>query len=197
MTQNIDSETDKPQQSTNTPEVNSNIDQSLSDSAFTSDEALAQFVQDPIHFIRQIIAEEAVKHLARLKEEAELRGTVNIFRKKYPDFVRFEPLILQEVAMLIQNDPDGNIDPWDKLLEKAMGVFKQKFRAMMEDGGLHNVEKPALNSADPPFIEGGRNRKLPEQSPTFTRAQIANMSLDEFLKNETAIDDAMKNKRII
>jgi hypothetical protein len=159
----------------------------------TTQDLLSQFVQSPVDFIRQIIAEEAGKHLANLKEEAELRGALNAFRKSNPDFVRFEPLILQEVGRLIQNDPDGDIDPWEKLLEKASENFKKKFQAMLEEGSL----KPLLKGQQPPFIESSNNRIVQEHPPRFSRTQIANMSMGEYLKNEAAIDDALKSQRII
>jgi hypothetical protein len=160
--------------------------------ALSKQEELAQFVQDPAGFIRQLIEEEAVKHLSRLKEEAELRGALNVFRRNNPDFARFEPMILQEVVSLIQNDPDGHIDPWDTLLEKAMKNFSQKFQAMLKDGGI----KPEIENQQPPFVEGSGNRIPKELPPTFTREQIARMSLDEYLKNEAAIDAALRNQRI-
>lgn len=162
-------------------------------SALSSQEDLAQFVQDPAGFVRQLVEEEAVKHLARLKEEAELRGALNVFRRNHPEFARFEPLIMQEVVALIQNDPDGHIDPWDTLLEKAMKNFKQKFQEMLKDGSL----KPDIENQQPPFVEGSGNRIPQELPPRFSREQIANMSMSEYLKNEAAIDAALRNQRIV
>jgi hypothetical protein len=45
-------------------------------------------------------------------------------------------------------------------------------------------------------VEGAANRVIPEAQPAFSRDQIARMSLDEFLKNEASINEALKNNRI-
>ncbi|HEY9746601.1 MAG TPA: hypothetical protein V6C99_10330 [Oculatellaceae cyanobacterium] len=157
-----------------------------------ANETLTQLMQNPAAYIRAIVEEEAIKHLARLKEEAELRGALNLFRKKNEDFARFEPLIMQEVADLIRNDPDGDIAPWDQLLEKGTERFREKFQAMMAE----KAETLASSEA-PPFLEGSGNRTAREVPPQFTREQIARMSLSEYLQNEAAIDEALRGKRIV
>jgi len=45
-------------------------------------------------------------------------------------------------------------------------------------------------------MESAGNRIPTELPATFTRAQIAGMSMQDFLKNEAAINDALKNNRI-
>lgn len=162
--------------------------------AMMPEQALEMLMRDPVGFVQQIVNRSAEAHLANLKEEAELRGAMNLFRRKNPDFERFEPFILQEVAALIQNDPDGVIDPWDKLLEKAGENFRKKFaetlKAEVMDKTMKKEEK------QPPYMESAANKALPEQPQSFSREQIDRMSLDEFMKNEAAINDALKNKRI-
>ncbi len=153
-------------------------------------QALELLVQNPVSFVRKIVDDAARMHLWNLKEEAELRGAVNVMRKAHPEFERFQSLIMQEAATLIQEDPDGVIDPWDKLLKKALESFKKKFQETVKES------LPALQPAEPPFVEGSGNRVLPEQPLSFTRAQIERMSLEDFLKNEAAINQALQEKRI-
>jgi hypothetical protein len=153
-------------------------------------QAVEALLRDPAGFIRSIVDEAAQNHLATLKEEAELRGAINAFRKTHPEFERFEPFIMQEVVHLIQNDEDGAIAPWDQLLEKASETFKQKFQETMKGQIMPN------DNPQPPAIEGTAQRMLPEAAPSFTREQIANMSMEEFMKNETAINHALQNQRI-
>lgn len=155
-------------------------------------QALAEFVKNPVGFIQSIIQQEAHLHLADLKEEAELRGAINAFRKANPEFSRFEPFIMQEVVSLIQNDPDGIIDSWEILLEKGLKNFRQKFRDTVT-GKSSDLNE---NTSEAPYMETATNRKMPEPPPSFTREQIAGMSMPDFLKNEAAINEAMKAKRI-
>jgi len=164
--------------------------------SLSAPEALEMLGKNPVGFVQQIVAGMTEKYLADLKEQAELRGALNAFRKAHPEAVRFEPFILQEVVALIQNDPDGVIDPWDKLLEKALKAFSTKFEATVKDELAKGDEIRAEEKVKAPFVEGAANRVMPELPPSFTRAQIAAMSQAEFLKNEAAINEALKNNRI-
>lgn len=158
--------------------------------------ALDLMIKDPVGFVQQIVASTTEKHLADLKEQAELRGALNAFRKAHPEAARFEPFILQEVISLIQNDPDGVIDPWDKLLAKGLENFRQKFTATVNEEFAKGETAGTENMPQAPFVEGAANRIMPEAPPSFTRAQIAAMSRSDFLKNEAAINEALKNNRI-
>jgi len=162
----------------------------------STQQALELLMQNPVSFIQQLINRSAESYLADLKEEAELRGALHAFRKANPDIGQFEPFILQEVARLIQTDPDGIIDPWHILLEKAKTGFSKNFQDMLESEAMKKRLQPTENTTEPPFMEGAANRVLTEMPPSFTREQIANMSLADFLKHETAINDALANKRI-
>ena len=70
--------------------------------------------------------------------------------------------------------------------------FKQKFTQSIQE----NQSLNAKASQNPPFMEGTANRSTIEAPASFTREQIGKMSMQDFLKNETAINDALKNNRI-
>jgi hypothetical protein len=178
-----------------TPNAAQNVDiQQVAEgmlSALPAAQSLKALMQNPVGFVQQIVAQTTESALADLKDQAELRGALNMFRKAHPEFSRFESFILQEVVSLIETDPDGVIDPWDKLLEKAMKNFQRKFQ---ETVNQEAIKRDSLS--EPPFMEGSANRVIPEPQPAFSRDQIARMSLDEFLKNEAFINEALKNNRI-
>ncbi|WP_303673479.1 hypothetical protein [Vampirovibrio chlorellavorus] len=160
-------------------------------------QALELFVSDPFSFVRQIVDDAAKTHLADLKEEAELKSALNSFRKKSPEFARFEPFILQEVVTLLRDDPDGGTDQWETLLEKGLAIFSQKFQATLKEK-MDTVDSEK-NSGIPkqnPYMEAATQRQTPSEPPRFSRQQIAQMSLPEFLKNEAAINEALKNNRV-
>lgn len=45
-------------------------------------------------------------------------------------------------------------------------------------------------------LKDAQTPEPPEDPPSFTRAEIANMTLGEFLENEPAINAALKERRI-
>lgn len=155
-------------------------------------QALALFQQNPVGFIQRIVGDAAQYHLAMLKEQAELDGAVQAFQKTHPDFQRFQQFILQEAADLLQNYDSVATGSWPQILEKAMENFKQKFTQSIQD----NQSSGAGASQNPPYMEGSANRSTMEMPASFTREQIGKMSMQDFLKNEAAINDALKNNRI-
>ncbi len=167
-------------------------DQALSLQDLPPEKALELLVKNPVNFVQSIVNSAAQVHLADLREEAELRGALNLFRKTHPEFSRFEPFIMQEVVSLLQNDPDGAIDPWDTLLEKGLQQFREKFVQTVQESQATNSGAPE----DPPYMESGANRVVPEMPQHFTREQISKMSMQDFLKNESAINAALKERRI-
>lgn len=158
-------------------------------------QAVELLLTDPVGFVKSIVDSAAKVHLSDLKEEAELRGILAAFRKNNPDYARFEPFILQEVVLLLEQDPDAATDPWDKLLEKATDAFKQKFSQVVEEE-KQKKEHSALPLSEPPYVEGAANRTVQPTPSHFTREQIARMSMAEFLANEAAINDALTHNRI-
>lgn len=159
-------------------------------------QALELFISDPFAFVQQIVSNAAQTHLADLKEEAELKSALNAFRKKSPEFQRFEPFILQEVVTLLRDDPDGATASWEQLIEKAMQLFRHKFEATLQAKMDDPSEQTAASAAQPPYMESRTNRLPQVEPPSYTRNQIAKMSLSEFLKNEAGINDAIQNNRI-
>lgn len=158
-------------------------------------QALELFITDPFAFVRQIVDDAAKMHLSDLKEEAELKNALNAFRKKSSEFQRFEPFILQEVVTLLKEDPEGSSASWETLLEKATVIFGQKFEATLQ-AKLENGNENPGKLVEPPYIESAANRAPIAEPASFTRKQIANMSLPEFLKKEAAINEAIQNNRI-
>lgn len=158
-------------------------------------QALELFINDPFEFVRQIVENAAKTHLSDLKEEAELKSALNTARKNSPEFQRFEPFILQEVVTLLKNDPDSSSASWENLLEKATAIFGQKFEAtLQEKTDTENAQNTKQNEL--PYMETSANRIANMEPPSFTRKQIASMSLPEFLKQEAAINQAIQNNRI-
>jgi hypothetical protein len=73
-----------------------------------------------------------------------------------------------------------------------MNNFKQKFADTVKNVSLQADTIPQ----QPPSIEAATNRAKPDLPPSFTREQIAGMSLNDFLKQEAAINAALKEGRI-
>jgi hypothetical protein len=160
--------------------------------ALPSAKAMELLLQDPIGFIQKIVDEAADHHLTDLKEQAELNGALSAFRKIHPEFQRFEPFIVQEAGELLKHDDTLANEDWPQILEKAMENFKQKFSQTVQENQL-SAQTPAPR---PPYVEGSSNRIAPENPANFTREQIGKMSMQDFLKNESAINDALRNNRI-
>lgn len=161
----------------------------------SAEDALSHFHGNPVAFVRKVVDVAALDHLQRLKEESELRGALTSFRNAHPDSLRFEPFILQEVAELIQNDASVSSASWSTLLEKGLARFREKFKAALKDNpDLTGQEQP--NDGSIGQMENAGNRKLPKATPAYTRKQIGNMSLPEFIAQEEAINEALKNNRI-
>lgn len=152
----------------------------------------------------ELIEERLGNQLSTLKDEAELRGALVAFRKMNPDGGEFEPFVLQEVANILQGEQgdDHANDDWQDLLSMGLKAFQSKLRETVsqQHPSSDNEEDASKTTeamlAKTPFMEGGKARKMPEAMPHFTRQQIAAMSPDEFLKNESAIELAMKHGRI-
>lgn len=179
--------------------------ENISVDELTSEEAQELLMQNPVGFVSMIVEERGSKHLGDLKEQAELEGALRQFKRAHPQASQFQNFIMEEVAELIKNDPDGVIDPWGVLLEKALKVFEEKFRDTIKNNpellkgnknAMANEEQTPATKQSTAFVEGAVSRKLPEEPANFTREQIGKMSLKEFLKNEDAINEALRSGRI-
>jgi len=161
-------------------------------SRLAPEKAMALFSENPVGFIQTVIDTEAAKHLATLKEQAELDAALKTFKQSQPEFERFQPFIMHEAVKLLQTDTSVANDSWPQIFEKASRNFKQTLAQTVQEGKL------GMNpdQSQPPHVEGSSNRQATEAPASFTRAQIAKMSMADFLKNESAINEALKNNRI-
>lgn len=167
-------------------------------------QAREAFEQDPVGFVTRIVDQLATLHLQNLKEQVELQAALQALRQSQPEFRQFEPFILQELAHLIQSDEDGILDPWPQLLNRATTRFRERFQQLAKQ--QPELIKPLLNAAAAtqdtppsavyPYLEQPGNRQPLPADPSFSRQQIKRMSLDEFLAQEDAINQAMRQNRI-
>jgi hypothetical protein len=164
--------------------------------AMTAEQAMESLKADPVGFIRQVVDAAAEQHLTTLRDEAELQGVIRMMRMKHPEFLQFQPFILQETAELIKNDKDGVIDPWPVLLEKGMAAFREKFLAMAREYPERFLMGDETDMAALRGTEGAANRERTPEPPKFNREQIQRMSLEEFMANEAAINEALRQNRI-
>ena len=160
------------------------------DQPMSPKEAKQAFDADPVGFIETVVHQSADKHLDLFKEQAELLSALQFARLSNPDFKQFEPFILKEIAYLIETDEDGILDPWDSLLERGFAQFKERFTQLIKQQAQLKQEQASA------IMEKPGQRSPVKAKPKFSRKQIANMSLGEFLANESAIDQAMQQQRI-
>lgn len=162
-------------------------------SAAEVESLLNDFYTDPIGFIEMVVDASAEKHLVDLRDEVELRAALNTFWKKHADAKQFEPYVMQALAHVIQTDEDGVLGEWDELMEKALLLFQSQFGELVKN---HPELKPLKPNASLAAMEKGQPRNMPTAKPRFTRQQIAKMTPEEFAKNESAIEEAMRMGRI-
>jgi hypothetical protein len=186
----------EPAKMASQPSPAQGVPQGATPSPPSVEQHLAHFCQDPESYIRQIVTQEAEKHLINLKETAELQGALNMMRKAQPDFSRFEPFILREVARNLQEDDDGKIAPWPDLLEQGLKHFKEKFSTLIKDKTYSSQPLQENPMTERAHMEGAQQRKTLPASPNFTAQQIEHMSLEEFLNHEADINQALKDGRI-
>lgn len=176
----------------NTPEIQA---LNVAPSPAEAEALVNEFYADPVGFVQAVVDASAQQHLSTLRDEVELRAAMNAFWKKHADAKQFEPYVMQALGHVIATDEDGRLGPWDELLEKALELFQSQFGDMVKN----HPDLQALNKAGvspSASIESAQRRAMPKGAPSFTRKQIANMSPDEFAKNESAIEQAMRMGRI-
>jgi len=156
-------------------------------------EAGQALMADPIGVITSIIGELANDHLMLAAQQLELQAALEVARRSQPDFNRFEPMILQEMSSLIANDEDGVLDPWPELIQRASERFASKLQAMLKQ----HPELAQATNTPIPYMEGADPRPMAAAKPNYTRKAIESMSLEEFLTNEEAINNALRNNRIV
>ncbi|MBK8191067.1 MAG: hypothetical protein IPK79_11535 [Vampirovibrionales bacterium] len=162
----------------------------------TPAEALEALQENPVLFIQTLIENAASNHLADLRDEAEFNGALRAMGRQHAEFARFAPYVIQETLAIMNADNDGVIAPWHELLEQGYRAFQKKFQETIRETPALASDTASANSAPAAFVEGRSNREAPTEPPSFTRNEIARMSLADFLKNESAIEDALKHRRI-
>lgn len=164
----------------------------------TPAEAMKQFEKDPVGFIQGIIEASAGQHLDLMREQLELQSALHFARRYQPDFQRFEPFILQELAQLIQQDEDGILDPWPDLLDRAMERFRERFLALLKKDPekVKELLAPEASFDTKAHKEKASNKKTKTNAPNYTRKQIESMTLEDFIAQEATINQALKDQRI-
>jgi hypothetical protein len=161
--------------------------------ALTPEEAGKELMADPIGMMTTLISELANDHLMLLAQQLELQAALEVARRSQPDFAQFEPMILQELSALIANDEDGVLDPWPSLIERATAKFASKL-----EGVLKQHPELAQAGADKrPHMEGAEAKPNGTGKQRYSRQAIESMSLEEFLNNEEAINNALRHNRIL
>ena len=166
-------------------------------------DAFTLFQKDPVAFMLDLINAYFTLHVAAMQQGSEFQAAMHALQQHDPAFVYYQKAILQEARAIVDQqgvptDPEGDglTDNWITLLLKA----KANVEAKLQEGGSSDI-KPNGGQTPPPStgglaLEGSKNTKPKEAKPSFTRQQIAQMSPADYLKNEVAIKQALKEGRI-
>jgi len=167
-------------------------------------DALKLFEKDPVTFMLDLINAYFVLHSTAFQQSVEFQAALLALRQHDPAFVYYQQAILQEARAIVEQngspeDPEGDglVDNWITLLLKA----KANVEAHLQNGGMEDPKTLMMTDTTvtpPPGIalESSQKAKPKEAKKTITRQQIAKMSREEYLKNETAIKQALKEGRI-
>jgi len=159
-------------------------------------ESEALFRQDPVGFIRQEIQRAVQGELLHANEDGQARMAIDAFLRANPEAAPFMGYVLNEVSEIIQNDDDGVLAPWPELLQQGLQQFSGKIDAQMK-GTQGGAVAPPVVMPQSPVVEQGKNSGTGAMAPqAFSRADIAKMSVDDYIKNEDAIRAAMKAGKI-
>ncbi len=158
-------------------------------------EAIFQrMMTDPEGYLSELIGQVMQHELMLIREEAALKSALNYAQKRYPEFKSFEKYIMKELSDLLQNNPETDSLSWDELLDKGVEQMQARLQEAMKQGGDPSGDSPAESAKA--YFEGQASRQPQPAAATFTRDQIAKMSLSDFMANESAINDALRNNRI-
>jgi hypothetical protein len=157
-------------------------------------QAAQAFMADPVATLTQFLTDWKETQLTHYAEQMQLMAALEVARRSLPDFKQFEPMILQELSQLIASDDDGVLDPWPTLLQRATDQFSKKLDDVLKQ---HTNLAGNPTTATPPTLETTHASKPQRVTPTYTRQAINAMSLDEFLSNEEAINNALRHNRIL
>lgn len=159
------------------------------------EEIFQHLMDDPEGYLRELMNNVAQKELQLLREELELKSALQLAQQKYPEFKSFQQHILQELMGLVDEDPDAVSLPWPDLLDRGYERLQARFQEAMQNLP-EQLAQATAEDVGKAFVEGNAPRRPQPLVPSYTRQDIARMSLQEFLENEAAINEALKNNRI-
>jgi hypothetical protein len=157
--------------------------------------ALHAFQQDPIAFIRQEIRQAVHTTMLTAHEDGQARVAMEELARQNPGASEFMPLIIAEVKTIIANDDDGVLAPWPLLFQQGLERLSRKLETHLAQN--KSVMEPGTAEPSTPFVEMGRLQPSSTPVPkSFTRQEIDRMSLEDYMRQEQSIRDALKNGRI-
>lgn len=163
--------------------------------AVSQEDIFKRMLEDPETYLVELMSKVAQRELQLMREEIELKSALRQARQKHPEFKDFESYVLQEIVSLLDEDAELDKLPWDDVLDKGFERLQQKFKSAVHK----NPEQFTVDSKQEvkkAYMEGQASRKPQPMLPSFSRDDIGKMSLQEFTKNEAAINEALKNNRI-
>lgn len=159
--------------------------------ALDPNEAIWQsFMSDPEGYLKSAITSVIQQEMVLLREEMQLKNALAMARQRYPELAKLENYLMQEIIAILESNPDSEAQSWDDLVEKSLTQLGGKFKAV--------AGQAAVNPTNPvnTLMETAGVRQPQAVVPEFSREQLAKMTLQEFLQNETAINEAMRQNRI-
>jgi hypothetical protein len=160
--------------------------------SISADDIFRQMVQDPEGYLSGVMQRVAQQELHLLREEMAFQSAMAMARQKYPELASFEPYVVQEIMTVLQNETESVQLDWDRLIERGIKEIQGRVRKMAGEGVISTSPLAPTQA----HVESATARKPQPVSPQFSRETIGRMSLDEFLKQEVAINEALKHNRI-
>jgi hypothetical protein len=154
------------------------------------------FKNDPMEVLMAIMHEYFVLHMNLMQQSSDFNNSLRIMQLHDPDYLDYEQQILEEAKQQLLNHPEGDnsLDYWPVLLKKSKDQVKTKLEKELTGKTLVPPSTPPPSHGV--LLEKGNARKGLPTKPTFTRAQIAKMTREDYLANEAAILLALKEGRI-
>lgn len=170
--------------------------ESNNENSMSVEDICKRLIENPEAFLKEIVGQVMQNELYLLREEMELKSALKHARHQYPEFKTFENYILQELMGVVDEEPEIVKLSWDEILSKGLERVQARLKSAVQNlpeaievsGNAEEIKKA--------HIEGNTPRKHQPLMPNFSRSEIAKMSLSDFIKNEEAINEALKNNRI-
>jgi hypothetical protein len=135
------------------------------------------------------------QELQMLREEMELKSALRVAQQKYPEFQSFENYVMQEIVKVVEEIPEVEKLSWEDIIDKGFERLQGRMKTVIQNN-LSQFETNAQDEVRTAYMEGSVSRKPQPLPPSFSRDEIARMSLREFLDNEHLINEALKSNRI-